>query len=80
MLKSHFLLKETHFLPVSWLQKQTPRRMTDSQEMRMQPGREREGARAIRPRSTPQGSVMPLLRAEGQPCVLLCLWHFSGAQ
>lgn len=44
-----YLLKETHFLPVSWLQKQIPRRMTDSQEMGMQPGREREGARAVRP-------------------------------
>lgn len=75
-----YLLKETHFLPVSWLQKQIPQRMTDSQEMGMQRGREREGARAIRPRSTPQGSAMPLLRAEGQPCVLLYLWPFSGAQ
>lgn len=44
-----YLLKETHFLPVSWLQKQIPQRMTDSQETGMQPGREREGARAVRP-------------------------------
>lgn len=40
-----YLLKETRFLPVSWLQEQVPRRTTESQEMRMWSRREGEETR-----------------------------------
>ena len=59
-----YLLKETHFLPVSWLQKQIPRRMTDSQEMGMRPWREGEGARACHA-PTPLSRVRWFCRVEG---------------
>lgn len=73
-----YLLKETHLLPVSWLQKQIPRRMTDSQEMGCSlGGRGREpGLATFLVHSRGLGDSAGS-RAEGQAtcavvCVVLC--------